>query len=395
MQNIFYPDLNDFCRKYLILNRPEGPLSPLDVAMAPIRAKEQEARLFEQLLLFDRISFKVHGENIPLVLLFNTLGEKGLEELIEQDAIRFVLWTPMVLYMKDNIAGVEPLVYGGFNSPAHCDPEMSIELGLKWMANPLSATAKRRLVKKVRRLYEMPDNDLAGTAVQVTKSAFNHGKFLSRGLSPLLKSMDKLAEPEKKLLSDCATELLEYYYLLRQGMTSYSNFRYFDQFSMSVGNIGANHIPLRFNEFSKLEGFPNLQELYRHLDQGLHQVAKLRSKRSSVKFREWLASVKGGVDGSEITREYLDSLTDAKGLFDSAGGKFVKSVAVTALGAVIGASIGGVEGAEVGAVAGKVLEPAVHLGLDLIDSFLLERITKGWTPRMFFDDLRKLPRNKI
>jgi hypothetical protein len=30
--------------------------------------------------------------------------------------------------------------------------------------------------------------------------------------------------------------------------------------------------------------------------------------------------------------------------------------------------------------------------LDLVDEFLLSGLTKGWSPKMFFDDLEKLRR---
>jgi hypothetical protein len=36
------------------------------------------------------------------------------------------------------------------------------------------------------------------------------------------------------------------------------------------------------------------------------------------------------------------------------------------------------------------LIPAAELGPDLLDGFLLDGLLRGWTPRMFFDDPRKL-----
>jgi hypothetical protein len=389
LQNVFYPDLNYFCRKYLVTGEQ---LTPADTLLFPQRFKEQEASIFEQLLLFDSISFKVHGENIPLAVLFHILGESALEALMEQRALHFVLWTPQVLYMKSEIPGVNPIAYGNLNSPPHCDPEKSIELGLNWIRNPPSKRLKRRLVKKIGPLYELPAKELAGKAVEITNSSYNSGKLLSYGLSPLLKPLDKLAERERSILCDCATELLEYSFLMERGMTSFSKYRYFDLFSGSVQKIKeASDIPLRFNALARLEGFPNLKALHDQLDNGLREVPKLRIKRSSVKFREWLASAESSEAGLEITREYVDSIANAKGLFDSARGKFTKSVLMTGVGAGVGAAIGGsLEGAAWGAGVSKILEPLADLGLDLLDAFLLEGLTKGWTPRMFFDDLEKI-----
>ena len=45
-----------------------------------------------------------------------------------------------------------------------------------------------------------------------------------------------------------------------------------------------------------------------------------------------------------------------------------------------------------GGVAAQAAGPAVEFALDLLDEFLLDGLRKGWHPRMFFDDLRKLDR---
>jgi hypothetical protein len=262
MQNSFYPDLNELCRKYLVIG---NQVSPEDAAMAVARFKTLEASLFEQMLLFDKVSFKVYGENIPLAFLINILGDKAFEALVEQGAIQFVLWTPNVVYMKTEIPGVHPIASGNLNSPAHSDPETSIELGLNWMKDKASARLKRHLV---------PD---------------------------------------------------------------------------------------------------------------------LRDKRSTRNFRAWLAATEGSEPGGEIAREYIEAIANAKGILDTARGKFTKSVLMTAVGAGIGVAIEASPAAAVlGAGAAKALEPAAEFGLDLLDGFLLDGLLKGWTPRMFFDDLRKL-----
>jgi hypothetical protein len=389
MQNIFYPDLDELCRKYLVLG---NEVSPIDAAMAVGRFKNLEASLFEQILLFDKISFKVHGENIPLAVLLNVLGDKAFEALLEQDAIRFVLWTPNVVYMKTEIPGVHPIAPGNLSSPAHSDPETSIELGFNWMTNKPSARLKRHLIKKIVPHYLLPEKELAGRAVAITKSAFNSNKLISLGLSPIMRPLENLPEKERSILCECATELLEYSFLMEQGMSSYSKFRYFDLFSASVRRIReASLTTLNFNELAKLEGFPDLKALYPQLENGLHQLPKLRDKRSTRKFRAWLAATEGSEAGGEIAREYIEAIANAKGILDTARGKFTKSVVMTAVGAGIGAAVAASPvGLVIGAGVAKVLEPATGLGLDLLDSFLLDGLLKGWTPRMFFDDLRKI-----
>jgi len=389
MPDIFYPDLNELCRKYLVIG---NQVSPEDAALAVARFKNLEAALFEQMLLFDKVSFKVYGENIPLAFLINILGDKAFEALLEQEAIQFVLWTPNVFYMKTEIPGVHPIASGNLDSPAHSDPETSIELGLNWMRNKPSARLKRHLVKKIAPHYLLPDKELAGRAVDITN------KLISLGLSPLMKPLEGLAEKERSILCDCATELLEYSFLIEHRMSSYSKLRYFNLFSESVRKIkDAGATTLNFNELAKLEGFPDLKTLYPQIENGLRKLPDLRDKRSTRKFRAWLAATEGSEPGGEIARDYVESIANAKGILDTARGKFTKSVLMTAVGAGIGVAIEASPAAAVlGAGAAKALEPAAELGLDLLDSFLLDGLLKGWTPRMFFDDLRKLdPQHEI
>ena len=68
--------------------------------------KEQNASIFEQLLLFDKITFKVHGENILVPFLISQLGQDAFEALLDQEAIGFTLWTAVVTSLVQDTPGV-------------------------------------------------------------------------------------------------------------------------------------------------------------------------------------------------------------------------------------------------------------------------------------------------
>ena len=51
---------------------------------------------------------------------------------------------------------------------------------------------------------------------------------------------------------------------------------------------------------------------------------------------------------------------------------------------------GGLVALAVGGAAIAAAHPATDFALDLADEFLLDEIKKGWSPRLFLDDLRKL-----
>jgi len=386
-QEIFYPDLNDFCRTYFLSNRQ---VSAAEASLLPMRWDEQEATLFEQLMLFDKISFKVYGENILVPVLIRMLGIKGFEALIEQKAIGFTLWNSNVTHLVSDVPGVDPLQSMVLNSPAHADPEASITQGLKWMKPRPSLDLRRRLTRKILPLYQIPSSDLPKDAVTIVHSAYRSGKLKLMGVDTG-QDIRNLSLSARSDLCKCATELMEYSYLLSSSMTSFSNFHYYALFNESVSKVRSKDtLYQNFNSISAVEGFPDLRTLRSELKIPLSKLSKLRQKRNAVQFRNWLATTSYAAGDVVVTKEYIDAIADAKGFFETKKGKLAKSVAMTTVGAGVGALIAGAEGGFfLGATAGKLLEPAADFAMDMIDEFLISGLTKGWTPRMFFDDLRK------
>jgi hypothetical protein len=388
--NVFYDGLNEFSRKYFVA---DSKLSAVEISQFSVQRQQVEATVFENLLLFDRVSLKVFGENIPLAVLLNLFGERGLEELIEQDALEFILWTPFVAFMEDYNEGIDPLVSGTHNSKAHSDPEESIELGLNWMTNKPLRSKRRALVRKLRDLYRIPADDLPHNAVGITKSAYSSGKLKAYGFDPEKRDIRKLNQTEKQRLCTCAEDLLEYTYLLSNKMTSFSKREFFEFFAQSQNRLKvANAKSVAFCKLAELEEFPDLKTLYTQLEAPLQKMLKVRGKRSSQRFRSWLDNPTPPDErsASEITKEYIDAIANAKGFFQTTTGKLTKTAATSSIGAGIGAVIGGIPGVVMGASVGKILEPAADIALDLVDQFLIDGLTKGWTPRIFIDDLRDL-----
>lgn len=386
-QEIFYPDLNTFCRTYFISNRP---VSSEEGALLTPRWKEQEAALFEQLMLFDKISFKVSGENILVPVLIRMFGLKGFEELIEQRSLGFNLWPSDVTHLLSDVPGVDPLQFMTHNAKPYVDPEASIMHGFRWMKEKLPLDVRRRLTRKLLSFYQVVPADLTEQAVCNVHSAYRSGALKLLGMDTA-KDIGNLPVDAKAELAKCASEVMEYSYLLGARMTSFSNPHYYALFHNSASKIqAAEPIQKNFNSIASIEGFPDLKGPRSELGIPLSKLPKLRQKRNAVQFRDWLSTTTYSAADASITREYISAIADAKGFFDTKRGKVTKSVAMTAIGTGIGAMIGGREGGAAGAIIAKFLEPASDFALDLLDEFLISRLTKGWTPRMFFDDLRKV-----
>lgn len=350
-----------------------------------------EAEIFENLALFDQVNFKVYGENIPLALLIRLIGERGLEELIEQNAIRFILWTPMILELVENIDGIDPIVYGTLNSKPHSDPEESIELGLNWLTTRPSRAKRRALSRKLRDLYTLPDKDIPQDAVKLTKSAYLSGRLNQYGFNHRGRPFHAIDPKERKRLLKCADDLLEYTYMLSKGLTSFSKSEFFDFFTLSQERLALAENQIKnFSKITNLEQFPDLRSLYAQTYNPFDKIIQTRAKRSARNFREWLHQRSFPTPQTEITKEYIDAIANEKGFFQTRSGKLTKTVAMASIGSGIGALIAGVPGSMAGAAIIKAAEPAVDFAIDLVDEFLLDGLTKGWTPRVFIDDLRKL-----
>jgi hypothetical protein len=114
-QTVFDSDIDNFCRRYMVKVPGAADPQPAELGAAAIR---QQTRLFENLLLFDKLSVKVTGESIPVAALIGLLGQQGFDSLVEQGAIEFVLWNQGILHTVTNIPGLyqnsEAVTRGGF-----------------------------------------------------------------------------------------------------------------------------------------------------------------------------------------------------------------------------------------------------------------------------------------
>lgn len=390
--NAFYPSLESFCTKYFVIG--QKPLTAADAQEFPARDAAERAALFEHLLLFDTLSIKVYGENVPLAVMLRLFGEAGVEALIEQKAIKFILWTPMILHGVTEMPGINALMSGNVNSPVHTDPEQSFDLGLNWLTEKPSRRLRKRLKRKILPLYELPPADLAGETVALANSAFASGKLKPLGFDPAKQRLDNLPLEERARLAKCATGLLEYRFLMSQQMTSMSSFEYFSLFSDSLQRIQtAEQASQAFATLAKLENMPDLRAVFPLVKDGLKEVPRLREKRTALKFRAWLSTTVAG--DKSVTEEYLAAICDAKGPLDTKGGKLFKSFALASAGAAAGHALeGALPGALMGSIIAQAAGPAVDFALDLVDEFVLDGLRKGWHPRMFFDDLRRLQESK-
>lgn len=378
---------NEFCRNFLVKG---NPVAAAEVSLFERRHDDIIASLCEQLLLFDKVSFKVYGENIPLAVLFNHLGVKNLEQLVEEEAIEFVLWTPLLTYTLTDIPGLLPLQSGSLTSPVHSNPDESIKLGFEWLAQAKrpKRDVRRALQNRIRKLYKVPEDHFSRNAANLVIDAYKSNKLAKFGM-PNDWDIVRLPVDQRKRLCDFADSVLETTILSQFG---YSSFQKYENFVLSTSTFARIQAALQMKEnigkVCEIEHIPDLKSLFLDKKLDISSLLKLRSKSDSIKFRKWLHAVSTDQDAKDITKEYIDSLVDSKGFFETRKGKLVKTLSLYSLSVGVGSLVAGIPGTLIGGSLAKMIEPAADLGLDLIDTYYLDGMLRGWNPRLFIDKLR-------
>jgi hypothetical protein len=349
------------------------------------------------------MDININGPNVIAPLLYNHMGARPFESLLEQNAITFVVWQPipMMSHMDGKVAATFAGRLGD-GKDSELDIERIVDQGLDIQPNNMSLSYKRKLKRKLITRHSLLDQKLSGDAWVIANKALKEGALEHRGLKPELEIIGASLKDGQELLS-AAESILKYRYILSKGMTCLNDEGVYDLFETGINNLQHAKRPLeRFSTIAEFEKFPNLRSLYGEVEDPFRHLAKFRDTYRARKFREWLSSA-GNLDSQvAVIREYVDACGNRKGLFDSTPRKFLKVAAVVAIAtagpsalAALGAdeALGAVLTGLSAATVAHILDASIELGLGVIETFIVENLKVGWTPRAYFEGLRRLRRS--
>jgi hypothetical protein len=356
----------------------------------PKLSHEQEqlilASLFEQLLIFDKITISTDRLNFSLYFLLKHLGIDTVERLIDSGYIEFMIWSPMIVsgtgrQMEDGsidesvIYGQTPLAAGTLSSE-DLDPEKNIEYALSNLN--IRRDIKRSLKKRIRGSYIVPDGMLFSTdSANIVVDAYLSNSLADVGL-PFEKAPENLDINQRELLLNLGYKVLETAVLSKYNLKSYENYEHYAICKHNLANIGkAYNVSDNTSVLMQLENLPNLKELYlqEHLD--FNNIFKLRHLSNAKYYRNWINSVGENSNAQEITKEYLNQIKGKGKFFETNAGKLVKNLGVFGVSTALGIAVTGAPGIGMG------------LGLGLLDTFWLDSILKGKNPSMFIENIRE------
>jgi hypothetical protein len=405
-QTVFSSDFQSFC-----LNHAAPPPGTVFIPGSPLAKRSQsfsdnlrvqERALFERLLLFDKVQLSVAGPNVIAPLLCNQMSVRTFEELLEQDAITFVVWEPSpMISHKDGEVGAT--FFGTINKGGPLDVEKRIDDGLvNEVVAGLNTAARRKLKAKLLQQHTVIDQALTEQAWPVASQAMADGTLETFGL---VKRDNIIGSPvpDGNILLKATEAILRYRHVLANDLATLDDPGVFDLFAMGVANLQRSTLPLeQFATLAEFEKFPDLAGLYDALDDPFRRIATFRNSTTAKNFRNWLTTLEVKSD-IELIREYVDACANRTGFFETAPRKFLKLVTMLALGTAAGAGAAAL-GADalVTAVTGMAAPAAAEIagkgtdfGLGLIETFMIDNFKIGWSPKAYFDGLRKLTGSTI
>jgi hypothetical protein len=356
----------------------------------PKLTKEQDnqiiAGLFEQLLIFDKITVSTNRLNFALLFLIDRLGINTVERLLDSGYLKFMIWSPIIVTgsgrQQENGIIDESVIYGqppitaGSLSESDLDPEKNIHLALNHFG--LHKDRKRIFTKRAIKNYVVPNGMVFSTdSAKLVIDAYQNNSLKELGL-PFEREPNQLYLKERQLLLGLGHKVIETALLSKYGLKSYQNFEHYAICKQNLNNIGkAYKISESSDNLFKLEGLPNLKELFLQERLSFDSIFKVRHLATAKYYRKWINEVGDNVNAEEISKDYINEIKGKSRFFETSEGKFLKNLGLYGANAAIGAAIAGPAGAVVG------------YGLGLLETFWLDSILKGKNPSMFIDEIKK------
>jgi hypothetical protein len=372
--------------------------SPYNSFENPNLTKEQDqqikAGLFEQLLIFDRITISTNRLNFGLTFLINRLGLAIVERLIDCGYIQFMIYSPILVTgqgrkMENGTIDIsviydQPPIAAGSLSNEDLEPDRNIHYALSNF--DLSREIKRNFTKKAVKSYIIPDGmQISTSSEKLVIDAYLNNNLVNLGL-PFEKEPQKLELEQRAILLELGHKVIETSILSKYNLKSYENIEHFEICRQNFSNIGkAFNIANNTSEILKFENVPNLRELYINEKLDFESIFKIRHLPTAKYYRKWINEVGENSNCSEVTEAYINEIKGKGKFLETGKGKFIKNLSSFGISTGLGTAIGGVVGATVGAL----LQPVADYGLGLLETFWLDNFLKGKNPSMFVEELKK------
>jgi hypothetical protein len=339
----------------------------------------------ESLIISPRTTFKIYGENVVVPMLVDTFGLEGVEQLLEEEAIDFILWREMITVMDDDQVlsqGIHPLQSGVLNSAAHSEPSASAELGMRWNKK-IGPGDARRLAKKVAARTRLPPNGVAMMSLGAVSGAYADGRLKPQGFESAVEPW-RISAQQRKQLHQLASDTMTAAVLLNEELDLYGSDNAWNALMTMLKRISAQGgVFESVEEVFKLERLPSIQDLLLKKVITWKDVLRVRNLPETHEFRAWLWEQSDPMDSAGVAERYFVAMAPnadrGSPTLRKVGRISAVSIAGSALGTLVGGPLGGAAGFGVGTVLGTAVS--------LIDGLFVDKVAKKKNPRRFATDV--------
>lgn len=328
-------------------------------------------KLAEALILSPSVIIKIHGENVVAPLLVKSFGVSGLRELLDEGAIRFVLWNEDVVFTQEEIQGVDPIASLRLSNPEHSDPETSALAGIEKWGSFVSVGERSSLTKAIQNGTAVLPENLSGHATSRVMAAYREGSLAAELNADSGGRVS--AQEERRRLCRLANELMECAIVARYRGAMLEAGNPLDAFEACYRRLSVEQrLYQSTREIFTVERMPAIDRLILERVLSFSDVLKIRKRAETRAFRKWLWT-QNRDPNLDVATEYLQSI--ARGQSRAPYFKAARVASIALLGASIGTAVAGPIGTAIGA------------GLGIADAYLLEPVMSGANPRAFFSDV--------
>jgi hypothetical protein len=360
--------------------RPPGALRAVRIAMAL-----EGLRTAEALMVSPAVCNHVWGENVVLCRLIDGFGIAGVEQLLEEGALQFILWRPALNYaLKAPLKGaqIDPLTPGNHDSPAHSDPQASVEMGLKggWLEQPWPKV--ERLAKLAIERTHLPAQNVPHDATDAVRAAYDSGALRRYGFDPSRPRWE-LDDGHRARLASIAEDIAKGVVLYDCEFDFHESGTSWEQLLRFGDIVRAPSAATGVEYGLTLEGVPSIPSLIRNGEIKMTDIATLRSHPATQELRKWLWSQPDPRNSEAVARAWLSQMTTTP-LKDRSWFKAVRLTSFSLLGGVLGAVAGGPPGL----VGGTLVGTGLNQALGMLDSYGLDKLLTRPGPRRFAELVR-------
>lgn len=374
-----------------------SPIRSSDIFAKGDLSKKQEdkmiATLFEQLLIFEKITIRTNRINQSLYVLIKRLGLSTVERLIRSGYIEFMLWSPVLItgtgHQKEDGTIDQSVIYGqppilsGSLSEEDLDPENNIRYALNRFN--LTEKTKKNLTKEIIKLYQPIDGmDFSKYSAELVIDAYKNNNLCDLGL-PYAKEPDQLNLEERGKLLELGHQVIETAVLSEFGYKSYENYEHLKICEKNLENIGKGYnVAGNTSHLFRLEQLPELNAIHNFFRNNFDAVFKIRHLKGAKYYRKWINEIGDHADAGYITKEYLSEIQGTYKYFDTTQGKFLKNASMFTVGTTVSALFNS-------PIAGA----AASYTIGLLEEYVVDAILQGYNPSMFITRLKEEVDEKI